>query len=190
MNEEAVNMITSMIQDEYQDGIKPGVSCFAACMLSAMKAKNWESIFDMEEQMVRVGVLPTSITFHGVLLSSVRLGKREKCLSAIRAAMTAKLPMNRDVCRLAIPLLLPEVVPLSFSNVQGIRETFLQLGKKHPAVQHDMSDIIKALRMAAIEDSRHTSQQEMLEHAEAKRARHWKTAMTRLIELSEKIHPS
>ena len=106
---EAASVLDAMLSDEYDDGIKPGASCFAACMLSAMQERDWERVLDLDRKMIDAGLPPDPVSFHGVILASCRLKRSVRAAEAIEAAVDAELPMNREEFDLCAGLLLPTI---------------------------------------------------------------------------------
>ena len=171
-----------MLSDEYDDGIKPGASCFAACMLSAMQERDWERVLDLDRKMIDAGLPPDPVSFKGVILASCRLKRSVRAAEAIEAAVDAELPMNREEFDLCAGLLLPTIS----DDAGDMREISMRLrafAREHEAFATEALELDRMLSCAATEEVRKYTDKV----GSRKRAESWRLAMKGLLGLSQAI---
>jgi len=152
-------LLNSMRSGQFNDGIKPGLSSYTACMFSAMQDADWKGVIELNEQMMTDGIPPSDASVHGALLASSRLVDHSKALELMHEAAENKVGLNLGSLRHCMALFLPEYVE-NVKTLTDIREAFRAFAKKCEA--HDKNDIAasqamklsKSIRMAEIEGSR------------------------------------
>ena len=57
-----------------EDDVKPGISSFTACMISAMQSEAFEDVLVLSKKMEDCGIRPNVTIFQGVLIANAVLG--------------------------------------------------------------------------------------------------------------------
>mmetsp|Transcript_2303 Transcript_2303/g.3233 ORF Transcript_2303/g.3233 Transcript_2303/m.3233 type:complete len:644 (+) Transcript_2303:588-2519(+) len=159
---EAVAALDSVLSQSKDSGEKISLTseCFAACMGSAMRLKNWQQVFDLNEKMISNGIKPDSSTLEAVILASSRQGGREMVLDTVDKALRSKYPMNNQIFEACSKVILPQYILGSSSNMNrskldNIRLNLRSLGENNgKRVANIALQLNRHLRLAEIEDRR------------------------------------
>ena len=152
--DEAIKVLDAMIYDEYEDGVKPRSSCFSACMLSALKAKDYHSVIALNSKMMDSGIKPDNQSYFGVVLASTRLGDRKAALKAAESALESKLPIGHDGFDLMCKALLPNNFNFGDGSIDSIRRSLRQMGLDNSRLTVEANKLIRSLRMVEVEERR------------------------------------
>lgn len=91
---EAFEMLSDMNQNKYKNEIRPGSSCYAACMFAAMQDSDMDGVLKLSQQMIEESIPPNAVTVHGALLASSRLKDREQAVEILRHAAKHGAPLS------------------------------------------------------------------------------------------------
>mmetsp|Transcript_65589 Transcript_65589/g.97118 ORF Transcript_65589/g.97118 Transcript_65589/m.97118 type:complete len:368 (-) Transcript_65589:241-1344(-) len=171
---EASEIIESMLSNDYGDGVKPGPSSFASCMLSLVHSKDWEGVLSLNEKMIDSGIPFNSTIFQGVMLAYHRLGNRQRALEIIEQACQTELAMDSAVFQTCIRVFLPN----EFENtrISPFRKELRLLGEKEPNLASVALNLSRSLRVAELNKNR---QMDIQRHC-------WNDAIKNLIEYIRK----
>ena len=150
--EEASQVLDDMLSGAYRDGVIPKSSCFTACMVAALKAKQYDKMLLINQRMIDAGIAPNPTSHYGVVIASTRLGDKTEALRAAEAALQSRLPISPEGYVLLHSVLLPENV--GTGSVNDIRKNLRALGIQQKSLAADANRLVRALRMASIESGR------------------------------------
>ena len=177
---EANSLLESMREDRIGDGVRPGIACYTACMLSAMQYENWRGVLDLYKMMKEDGLSQSTNTLHAVILSSKELGIHNQVIEAVENAIQSETPIDKSTFNICMHELLPEIH--SDGDMDRVIDELRKFVKRYPNFAHDVLDLVKCVRTACIADHQNYSTE-----GRRKRDNLWREALSRTFHLSQII---
>jgi hypothetical protein len=181
---EASALLESMQVDSFGDGIRPGISCYTACMLSSMQSENWGEVLRLNDVMLDEGLSQSTNTFHAVILAAIRLGNHEDVIGVMEKAIRSETPIDKDVYRVCIKELLPDFQ--SEGDVDKMMLELRQMGERNPQIKADALEVAKYIRIASVAGHQNASLRRE-RTVQNDRDRLWREALSKTIQLSKTI---
>jgi len=182
-----MSLLDSMIAGANNDGIRPGISCFTACMLSAMQSGAFDDVIRLHEKMKEVGVQPDATTFQGLLLANARLGNKEGMLKAMESAIDSQTPLDVSSFLLCAKYLIPGILQGAGTDIEAIRKFLRKQVEENPQVANEAMELNKSLKDCMREDHRKPSKMKNEVTIQQLRNNLWRAALQDAICLSKVI---
>ena len=184
-HEETMSLLDSMLNGTNEDGVRPGISCFTSCMLSAMHSEEFEDVLKLAEKMKEVGVQPNATTFQGTLLANARLGDKMGVFSTIGKALESDTPMDLNSFLLSAKHLIPSVVENGGTDIETMRLYLRKKVEDEPRIANEAMELSRSLKNCLREESRKPSKMKNVVMIQTLKNKHWRKAMKDALELSK-----
>ena len=171
---EVFALLEAMQSDSFGDGIRPGTSCFAACMLSAIQSESWDEVLRLNDVMLSEGLSQSTNTFHAVILAAIRLGTHDDVVNVMEKAIRFETPLDKDVYRVCTKELIPDLQ--SEEDLDKFIINLRQMGDGNPQIKADAIEVVKHIRVASAAGRRND------------RGMLWREALSKTIQLSKTIN--
>ena len=158
-------------------GLKPGLSCYNALLLSHVKLREWTAVIDTFEKMKCEGVPPSSSTLQGLLIAAYRSGGRSKVITTLKELLSSRAKMDRITFELVANMLLPELG----GSTEEMRKKLRKFGEQRHWLRPASMHLARSIRIAEVEQQRPVPDNRERELSE-KVADSWNLVMHHLIE--------
>lgn len=191
--EEAFEMMSDMICNKFGDDVRPGSSCYAACMFAAMQVADWESVLALSEKMMEDSVSPNDVTIHGALLASSRLNDRKKAVELLRQAVDHGIGFSLGSLRHVIPLFVAETAratddSMNCNSLADAQKLVEKIGKQHDhLIASEALELSKTMRLAEEKISHKLSQNLNVEDKHEREKIIWREVLIKCHALFEKL---
>jgi pentatricopeptide repeat protein len=162
------------------DKVKVGTSCFNALLLSYIQSEEWDKGLGLHEKMKSSQVAVDSSTVQGLLLAAYRSGGQEAVVSMVEEFIDSNTQMGAPSFDLVMKLLAPKEVTESNDR----RQTLRSIGERYPAVKASTLNLMRAIRIAEVEDSRKPNPNSDSSDIQLRRSQAWKDATSYLLDFA------
>jgi len=182
---DALNLLESMLNGSNEDDVKPGISSFTACMMSAMQSEAFEDVLVLNKQMEDFGIRPNATTFQGVLIANARLGNTDELVKTIENAINTKTPVDANSFLLASKHLMPSIFEESGRDIELMRLSLRKQVEMNPEVADEAMTLNRTLTDCLREDQRKPSRMKSEVAIQRLRNNLWREALKDVIGLSK-----
>ena len=183
--DEAIELLEGMESDSFGDGIKPGLSCYNAIMISHINEKSWREVIDVYDRMIKENVKPNSATTQGLLIAAYRIGGRERVQEMVGDLLANDVVISQENCQLAMKIMVPDVIKGTESKITEIQNHLRDLGTKNELLKSASFNLLRSIRQAEIEQNRKPSKQVPLDNILRRREEAWEGALKDVLELAQ-----
>ena len=180
-----MTVLESMLNGSNEDGIRPGISCFTSCMLSAMQSEAYAEVLELGEKMKEVGVQSNATTLQGILLANGRLGNKTGISSAISNALELDTPIDINSFLLSAKYLIPSVVGNRGTDIEAMRSYLRKKVEDDPHIANEAMELNRSLKDCLREESRKPSKMKNEFMIQQLKNKYWRIAMKDALQLSE-----
>lgn len=184
-HDEVISVLDSMIDGSNNDGIRPGISCFTACALSAIQSGIFEDVIKLSDKMRDAGVHPNSTIFQGTLIANARLGNNEGVMKTVESAIGSETPIDARSFLLCTKYLIPDIFNEGGNDIEKIRSFMRKYAEENPQFEHEAMELHKSIKDCIREDKRKPSKMKNEVMLQRLRSSLWKVALSNAIELSK-----
>jgi pentatricopeptide repeat protein len=177
-SDEAEELFDAMETGGAGDGVKPGLSCYNAILLSRVRSRTWEDALSVYEAMKQSAIEPDPSTVQGVILASYRMGGKEHVQFFLKEMLSSKARLDKGTFELAAKILLPVVK----GNTSDVRKKLREICDQTPSLRSVSLDLMRSIRIAEVEQERQASEVLRIEEIQQKREESWHCAMIHLID--------
>jgi hypothetical protein len=139
--------------------VSPGPTCYDGFILACARNRAWSDILSAHDQMKRLNVPVSSASSHGILLAAVKNGNRAEVKAFVESFVASNAQLYGDGALLALRILLDNIIHRNDDtdelSLDTIRERLRILSHHSPTLQSECLRLIRSLRMAESEESRH-----------------------------------
>ncbi len=186
MQNQALDVLSSMQDGSLGDSVKPGLSSFTACMLAAMQNNDWKQVLSINDSMIESDIQPSSVTFQSVLMANIQLGNVEGSVDAMEAAVDSNIPIDKNIFRFCTKNLLPN--HCGDGNMDLMRKEMRKLATDPTSsVVEEAMDLNKTIRECLREEERQPSKMKNEIMIQKERERLWRLALKQAIQLSRHL---
>jgi hypothetical protein len=141
-------------------GVTPGPTCYDGFILTCAQNRAWDDILAAHETMQLLNVPLSPASCHGILLAALKLGDRLLVKQYVEAFVSSNAQLYGDGAVLALRILLDGVISRGEGDngeltLDTVRERLRILGQSEPSLVNECLHLIRSLRMAESEESRH-----------------------------------
>ena len=183
MHTKAIEILESMRNGSFGDGVRPGLSSFTASILSAMSNHDWNEVLRINDLMIQSGITPTSTTFQGVLLAHIKLGNIKESVEAMEVAVKTKVPIDKVTFQFCAKSLLPD--HHGNGDINLMRNNMKNLSSESPSVATEAMNLNKRLRDCLQGEQQRPSKRKNLVVIKKEVADLWRCALDNAIQLSK-----
>ena len=167
-HEEAMDILVTMKKNNIQPS---NASCYQACMVSAMRSKQWKDVLTLFEEMKEDSIPFTSSSLYGLLLASYKQGGIDEVVRSIEnndilndrnKSNRLTVPIDKNIFRLCMKLFLPQIVNSTKDHmendedyqVDAMRKALRKWGEDNLDLKSDALDLLRNIRMAQLAEKR------------------------------------
>jgi len=188
-HKKVMSLLDTLLNSTNGGYIKPGISCFSSCILSAIRSGNCEDVVKLEVMMRENGIAHNISSFQGVLIANSRLGRTQEILTAVKSALELNYPMDSSTFMLCMKYFLPELIDKGGYDIESIR-THLRSLIKNSSVSREAIELSKSLKSCLREDNRKPSKVKNEGIVQSDRNSLWRSAVGDAMRLSEALERS
>ena len=108
MQNEAIEMLNSLHNGSFGDGIKPALPSFTAGIFAAIQKQDWKQVLRIHDMMIESSVKPSCTTLQCVLLAHMQEGETERSLKTIEQAIDSNMVIDKDTFTMCTKNILPD----------------------------------------------------------------------------------
>ena len=176
-SDEATEMFESLGSEVGKVGIKPGLSSYNALLHSKIRAGRWVDALQVFESINNDGLVPDSLAIQGMLISGYHVGGEANVLSLLERIVTTHAKMDQRTFEITVKMLLPDIK----GTTNEIRHALREIGISNPDLKAAAFNLVRAIRMAEVEQHRVASPILPWEEIVLRREKAWRSAMITLI---------
>jgi hypothetical protein len=189
---EAFEMMSDMNENKFKDEIRPGSSCYAACMLAAMQDSDMEGVLTLSQKMIEDSIPPNAMTVHGALLASSRLQDREKAVEVLRYAADHGISLSSGSLRYIMSFIIVETTCTTYNSVLADYRKRLEdfARKQNVLLTTEALDLSEAIGIAEAKANQKLLQHSTVEEIQEREHDIWKNILIKGLALLEKMGSS
>lgn len=173
----------------YRDdnGMKPGIGCFNACILNALKNGKFEDAVEIDKMMRKADISHNSTTFQGLIIAKAKLGDKESLRKTVEDAIKNETPMDFDTFASCLKFLLPQLCDNKTLNISKMRISLRNMVENDERISNEAMELNRSLMNCLREDSRVPSKIKNKQQIFKLRNELWRIALQNALTLSTKI---
>lgn len=183
MKDESFELLTSMRNGLFDDGIQPGISSYAACMFAALKSQDWDKILQINDMMIESEVEANSTTLQSILVATMQKGDRVGSLKAIEKAVESNMVIDGRTFMLCSKYLLP--TSHGTGDIGSMRQQMRSLIDENPTTADGAMELNRTLRECERYEKKEPNNIRNRILLQQERERLWRNALVQAIHLSK-----
>ena len=183
MKDESFELLTSMRNGLFDDGIQPGISSYAACMFAALKSQDWDKILQINDMMIESEVEANSTTLQSILVATMQKGDRVGSLKAIEKAVESNMVIDGRTFMLCSKYLLP--TSHGTGDIGSMRQQMRSLIDENSTTADGAMELNRTLRECERYEKKEPNNIRNRILLQQERERLWRNALVQAIHLSK-----